>query len=205
MREQNCYELLPVSEDADQEIIQAARRKVMIRPILLCVFALLFLTACGESDADRTKRYFIESNLRMEKLAKEMDELAKTHTPTPAPTARVTVATPTFAPKPSRSVSGTTWRIENSDTTVVISFMVEFHNDGKLSDFNTHLTTEPYTESPPDPNITSRSFWEQNGDTVEFEINDYSTHIGIISGDYMSGTSTNTKGDSWTWQAFFIN
>ena len=102
------------------------------------------------------------------------------------------------------SLSGTTWRLEPSGI-VVESSMWEFLSDGRVRSFNTKFNFSEEVDPGGDPEITSRSAWEQDGATVRIYINDkVSTNVGTLSGDYMYGTGSNQMGMDWTWKAYRI-
>jgi hypothetical protein len=138
-----------------------------------------------------------------------------TYTPRPTPTARVIIATPT--PRPVPSVSGTKWFFEYYDveskqnSAELTPELMEFISNGKVA---VRLSWDSNGVPLPnlwDTELTNRSRWEQDGDTVTIYINDkYSTPMGTLWGDYtgdswtMSGVGTNKEGESWKWTAYLV-
>ena len=89
------------------------------------------------------------------------------------------------------SLAGTTWRLVY-DFTVgnyrSSSIVINFHNDG--------------TWNRPGIGGRDTNSWEQSGDIVHIYTNQkYSTYIGTLSGDSMSGTGSNVMGHEWDWEA----
>ena len=93
------------------------------------------------------------------------------------------------------SLAGTTWRFTKTYSygsgTTKDSDVREFHSDG----------TWGYQDY-----ISQAYKWEQSGDTVHIYTNSkYSTEIGTVSGDRISGPGSDVKGTKWTWEAFLID
>ena len=137
-----------------------------------------------------------------------------TATPRPTPTARVIIATPT--PRPFLSVSGTQWFFEYYDVEVkavgvLTPELMELLRDGRVT-----VRQRWDSDGGPLPNywdteLTNRSSWEQDGDTVTIYIADkYSTKTGTLRGDStgdswtMSGVGSNKDGESWKWTAYLV-
>ena len=86
------------------------------------------------------------------------------------------------------SLAGTTWRFTKTYSygsgTTKDSDVREFHSDG----------TWGYQDY-----ISQAYKWEQSGDTVHIYTNSkYSTEIGTVSGDRISGPGSDVKGTKWT-------
>lgn len=89
---------------------------------------------------------------------------------------------------PAVNLTGTSWHFEDLD--YLINYQLEFLDDGRLRLFNSHDTT-PDNDS-----------WEQEAGTVRIYYNDnFSTLKGTLSGNTMSGTSSNIIGQSFVWRA----
>ena len=89
------------------------------------------------------------------------------------------------------SLAGTTWRFTKTPNynRLPSSSIREFLIDGTWCDL-----------------CRTGHSWEQSGDIVHIYAEDkYSTEIGTVSGDSMSGTGSNVVGQSWTWEAFIID
>ena len=137
-----------------------------------------------------------------------------TATPRPTPTARVIIVTPT--PRAVGSVSGTNWYFKKYDFRVekntrrTTSSVVELLSDGrvKIPQMWSDGVQQP---SFWDAELTNRSWWEQDGETVRIYVNNkYSTNVGTLAGDYkgeswtMFVTTSNQDGESWSWTASYI-
>ena len=96
----------------------------------------------------------------------------------------------------SYSLIGTTWAFSFAETDR-LSTTLDFLQDGR---FQQRLTNfEDGVLVDPTPNDDK---WEQDGPSVRITYNDgYATAIGNLAWDFMSGTTSNIKGDTWTWTA----
>ena len=105
------------------------------------------------------------------------------------PETTIIMVTPELAR--SSSLAGTTWRFTKTPNynRLPSSTIREFLIDGTWCD-----------------RCGTGHFWEQSGDIVHIYSEDkYSTEIGTVSGDSMSGTGSNVVGQSWTWEAFIVD
>ena len=101
----------------------------------------------------------------------------------------------------SSSLAGTTWRFVYTGTKESYgrdntwSKSIEFFSDGRWMVRN----IEPFAD-------IEHEYWEQSGDIVHLYSNDkYTTYVGTVSGDGMSGTASNVLGKSWTWEGFLVD
>ena len=86
----------------------------------------------------------------------------------------------------SSSLAGTTWRfvIDYIDSISTGSDVREFSNDGTWG-YPNHSTNQIYG-------------WKHSGDIVHIYRNSkYSTEIGTVSGDSISGTGSTVEGEKW--------
>lgn len=118
--------------------------------------------------------------------------------PTDAGPAAATSAVPTsYVPEPGattptasevRQVEGTTWAGTDPDGDYC---SYRFESDGHLA-----------CTSPSGENDGPSNTWSQSGDQVTLLTSGgYSTRVGTIQGDGISGTASNVSGRSWTWTA----
>jgi len=105
------------------------------------------------------------------------------------PETTIIMVTPELAR--NSSLAGTAWRVVRNYTVGNYrssSAVINFHNDGT------------WNESGFGGRDTNS--WEQSGDIVHIYTNQkYSTYIGTLSGDSMSGTGSNVLGHEWDWEA----
>ena len=96
----------------------------------------------------------------------------------------------------SYSLIGTTWAFSFAETDR-LSTTLDFLQDGR---FHQRLTnSEDGVLVDPTPNDDK---WEQDGPSVRITYNDgYATAIGNLAWDSMYRTTSNIKGDTWTWRA----
>lgn len=88
------------------------------------------------------------------------------------------------------SVEGTVWSGKDSDGDF---YEYTFLKGGHLK-YRTN-TSRPKIVSFQDPTDT----WTQQGRTVTIRINHYSTNVGTIEGQTLSGKAWNVTGKRWTW------
>ena len=104
----------------------------------------------------------------------------------------------------SYSLIGTTWEFSYVGTEYLLSSTVDFLQDGRFHQRNIkyrnpeiiHPQFRNRSDTTPDDE------WEQDGPSVLMTWNDgYVTYIRNLEWDFMSGTASNIKGDTWTWTA----
>lgn len=89
---------------------------------------------------------------------------------------------------PAVNLTGTSWHFEDLD--YLLNYQLEFLDDGRLRLFNS-----------PDKTPDNDS-WEQEAGNIRIYYNDnFSTLEGTLSGNTMSGTSSNIIGQSFVWRA----
>jgi len=97
-------------------------------------------------------------------------------------------------PTPTEAIldlSGTTWEGETTNG-------YNFTNSTFLAD-----GTFKYSYTSDVNNVTdmTNATWTQEGKQVKIEFNNhFADYTGTLEGDLLSGTASNVKGNSWTWE-----
>ena len=88
------------------------------------------------------------------------------------------------------SVAGTTWSGKDSDGDFFeYTFLKDGHLKYRTNTQRSHIVTfQDATDT-----------WTQNGNTVTLKVNRFSTDVGTIHGNTMTGKGGNIEGRHWTW------
>jgi len=92
-----------------------------------------------------------------------------------------------FADPDPASLYGTTWSGQESDG---YTLTVHFNADGTFTYANTGVADDP----------SHNETWKFEGMKITMSFNDgFAIRQGLLDGDTMNGSASNTKGETWTW------